>query len=656
MEHHNSPNGPQPPAISPDLPKGLNQYDHLDASVTKGGAHRIYGVDTDGKKHALPQDYVLEAYGHDSRAVEDAKTAKANPDTSKDIYEEYKEAVSADHEGAKDLNFREWVKKGEVKRAAKWYSETRAHGEAPDEIDPDTGPTDSDIDSLMAKDHQEQLNAREGKSNPTKDDVEYYRWLKKESGHPEEDKTTEDPTQELDPLELARQREEAIRLETRRATEDQEGQELSEKAAYALERYATLQGKLDKNLVVSNPKIKDADTGNKVSLEEARDEYEDSRRKLDIKIVKRLQDAGYDNNTISREMLAQAMGRPGIPPVHPQSRPGEGDAGLVRDLTLRATQEAARIDRQSRFLRWWMNQSGKLGLLKKAAVVIPTVGVAGTVLGPVGIGAGLALAPGSAVAGGAFGALKAKSNAVKDSSRLAEQRVNERHKAQLNRIGHEADEYTSNVNANPGVVHEPFRSDDVTIEHLEGARAVRKQNFKNARKPVAVGVVAGAVTGPLINQAASSIHSGLESLSDLGQDNNTAHHNPGNMTVIGEVPYEATYDQIPDTQSNLDVSSVSGGDGLTDIPVDGTSVASAEAGVANQPALASSDQASSSFDMQGDYNQGSTLANLTNRGSGNLDLSAGSSDSALAQAAAEQHRLVEQFNAGLELEDEETLT
>lgn len=177
------PNGPQPAAISTDLPKGLNQYDHLERVVTKNGAERMYGVDEEGKKHIVSHDYVLRAYGHDpSGGADPAEQSTAQPD----IYEEYNQAVASNTDNAKDKTFREWVKADEIKKAAKWYTKTRAHGEAPDEIDPDVGPSDDEIKGLMNKDHQERLNAREGRSNPTEDDVAYYKWLKSQQNQQKE--------------------------------------------------------------------------------------------------------------------------------------------------------------------------------------------------------------------------------------------------------------------------------------------------------------------------------------------------------------------------------------------------------------------------------------------------------------------------------------
>jgi len=86
-----------------------------------------------------------------------------------------------------------------MKEAATWYTATRSHGEAHiAESGREDGPGigggrgDIDIDLLQNMDHQERLNAQEGRANPTDDDVEYYQWLSEHSGRVEEE-TPEPP-------------------------------------------------------------------------------------------------------------------------------------------------------------------------------------------------------------------------------------------------------------------------------------------------------------------------------------------------------------------------------------------------------------------------------------------------------------------------------
>lgn len=145
---------------------------------------------------------MLEAYGHGSSS----ETGATEQTGTTDVYEEYNQAVASNTDGAKDKTFREWVKADEIKKAAKWYTNTRAHGEAPDEIDPDAGPSDDEIKGLINKDHQERLNAREGRSNPTEDDIAYYRWLKNlpqketDNDEPQPEPPTTDPNAPTEPL------------------------------------------------------------------------------------------------------------------------------------------------------------------------------------------------------------------------------------------------------------------------------------------------------------------------------------------------------------------------------------------------------------------------------------------------------------------------
>lgn len=62
---------------TPQLPEGLNDYNHLDAQVTSNGHRRVYGVDAVGKKTLLKGDDVLDAYGYDDLATELARADAA---------------------------------------------------------------------------------------------------------------------------------------------------------------------------------------------------------------------------------------------------------------------------------------------------------------------------------------------------------------------------------------------------------------------------------------------------------------------------------------------------------------------------------------------------------------------------------------------------
>lgn len=192
----------------PKLPEDLQQYDALDAQVTSNGQRRIYGVDEEGKKTQLKGDDVLAAYGYtdadlpgaipdSSPEAEDPATSapEASADKEPDVYDEYTEAVRSGE--ARDKTFSQWVLDTEKSKAAKWYTDTRSHGEAAiarSENGPDTdekGSGDIEPGLLIDEENQERLNAREGRANPTEDDTDYYAWLKRSSGRSEEDAPAE---------------------------------------------------------------------------------------------------------------------------------------------------------------------------------------------------------------------------------------------------------------------------------------------------------------------------------------------------------------------------------------------------------------------------------------------------------------------------------
>lgn len=119
-------------------------------------------------------------------------------ETDSDIYQEYSDAVRSG--GAKDKTFREWISENEGRKAARWWSATRPHGEAyiATEVQgPDTeekGSGDIDPKLLMDQEHQDRLIAREGKPTPTEDDLRYYANRKEAA-----EQDGEQPTPELEP-------------------------------------------------------------------------------------------------------------------------------------------------------------------------------------------------------------------------------------------------------------------------------------------------------------------------------------------------------------------------------------------------------------------------------------------------------------------------
>ena len=198
----------RPVSIKAELPDTMERkdgetIDNLVVKQDKNGNDRIYTLNEAGKHEAISADSVLQAYGYTPNESFDttpsivdpldvtSSTTPERPD--QDLYDEYAEAVKDESATVrvrnpetgkmevtkvKDLNFREWIKQSEMRKAAKWYTATRAHGEGlvegidyateaplPDDL------TQEELDKLNNTEHAEQLNAREGKANPTDDDV-----------------------------------------------------------------------------------------------------------------------------------------------------------------------------------------------------------------------------------------------------------------------------------------------------------------------------------------------------------------------------------------------------------------------------------------------------------------------------------------------------
>ncbi len=126
-----------------------------------------------------------------------------------DIHDAYIEALR--NGDAKDITPNDFTKGVTVREAARGYTATRAHGEGVDPVTDrkydENNPFPNGPDQHVDADDTEALNAREGKENPTEDDVEYYRWLKNSSGRaqtPEEAKPkTQKPKEPVTPVEPA---------------------------------------------------------------------------------------------------------------------------------------------------------------------------------------------------------------------------------------------------------------------------------------------------------------------------------------------------------------------------------------------------------------------------------------------------------------------
>lgn len=197
------------PTTTEDVQGAIAEYNDTSSEMSEVGPSAVASV--------AQEPWTIGTSNEDnvSNETEQPPNTPENPeDTSPDddLYKEYSKAVRDESETfsvkdqetgkfvqkkAKDLNFREWLSATEKKKAAKWYTQTRPHGEAPDELDIDH-PSEEDIQRTLDKDHQERLNAQEGKANPTEDDKAYYRWLKGNGGQeepgtgnsPEEDDST----------------------------------------------------------------------------------------------------------------------------------------------------------------------------------------------------------------------------------------------------------------------------------------------------------------------------------------------------------------------------------------------------------------------------------------------------------------------------------
>lgn len=381
------------------LPDELNQYEHLDAIVASDGSRRVYGVDEHGKKRQLAGDDVARAYGYDPDNPDFDNPANDNPGErpggapiDESLHQEYKDAIQGEEtvrvkdpetgkmveKNVKDLNFREWVKQQEMRKAARWYTATRAHGEAPgnyedgswdDGIDPNEGASEDEAKRMGDRDHQERLNGQEGKDNPTKDDVDYYRWLKEQSGKGEEDQ----PKEPKEPKEPKKPEEEPVPPSLEDILSgDEFYQGLNKGLIAARDRYAQMTAKRRKISTV----------GHKRELEAARLEYEQARAMAGAYVADTLKRMGGNEELVAAYSVAGA-----VMELHVLE-------GKIVDQRL----EQANGKLLKPFYDWWARQGGGerffskqrlLGGLKKGAVLAP-LGVAGGLIAGPFLGAGLA--------------------------------------------------------------------------------------------------------------------------------------------------------------------------------------------------------------------------------------------------------------------------
>ena len=432
----------------PKLPEDLQQYDALDAQVTSNGQRRIYGVDEEGKKTQLKGDEVLAAYGYTDADLPGTQSdvtptaedpATSTPETSADkepdVYDEYTEAVRSGE--ARDTTFSQWVLDAEKRKAAKWYTDTRSHGEAAiarSENAPDTdekGSGDIEPGLLIDEEHQERLNAREGRTNPTEDDTDYYAWLKRSSGRAEEDAPAEggetppvgpegpggsseptppeEPGPETPPEEPENPEDDTEAIPGIEDLDSPEYQELREEMEEARSEYAALTAK--------RRGISFGIFTSKKRLEAARLRYVEARDRAGAYVAQHLERTGRSPEEV-KEMATAARALEAM-----------GLTKEIMDLQL-ASAEGKRL---KPFYDWWARQGGhkffsKAGLkgnLKKGAAMaaigfVPGVGlgIAGAaVLGPV-VGGVLGASLAARVGRGLMGARINKNAEAPEVSRV----------------------------------------------------------------------------------------------------------------------------------------------------------------------------------------------------------------------------------------------
>ncbi len=434
------------PTTTEDVQGAIAEYNDTSSEMSEVGPAAVASVAQE------PWTIDKTSEGSASNDSEQPSNAPNNPEATNpddDLYEEYSKAVRDESETfsvkdsetgefvqkkAKDLNFREWLSASEKKKAAKWYTQTRPHGEASDELDIDH-PSEDDIQRTLDKDHQERLNAQEGKTNPTEDDVEYYRWLKGNGGHEDGSETVSDPEGE-DPNRKIDEYDESWNRKpgkndgsgTVRDPGDEESEVDRDSAGKDLNRrigdydeswnrksvendeFWDRTPENDTDLlpeIVKSPELLELEAQleiarseyarmragkesatfysfkyNKAKVEEAAQKYEEIKARAEAKAIELLRSNGLDEETIES---SANFGR------------------FVEESKLVIEQygfEMQRIEKQRpqtrKFFEWWNKQSGKLlskGTLKKAGVMAvigaPVGMLVGTVAAPL-IGGGVA--------------------------------------------------------------------------------------------------------------------------------------------------------------------------------------------------------------------------------------------------------------------------
>lgn len=385
--------------MQPQMPEDLNQFSALEARNYSNGANHIYGVGENGKKVHLKGDNVLAAYGYTDADLPannsdvttptpvETPSVETTPESAdQSLYDEYSAAVKdesatirvknaetgkMEEKKVKDMNFREWTKAVESRKAARWYTATRAHGEVPEGEIGDLGNGDA-AGSLADREDAERVNGQEGKDHPSEDDVDYYRWLKKGSGKSNDDGGSgsgdgngdgngdddgggngDDGTPEEVPTEPT--------------PEIQLPPEMGERLNVARDRYVRLNARR-RGLIFGRR--------NKKELAEAKAEYEAAR-------------------DLAGQFAAGELTRAGADAAEVQTFATMGAAQELCDVTQMIYDrqiEGADAKKLKGFYDWWARQGGRFftkagfkGAIKKAGVMAIPMAAVGAAAGAVGI-------------------------------------------------------------------------------------------------------------------------------------------------------------------------------------------------------------------------------------------------------------------------------
>jgi|GEM_PF-5248935 len=475
------------------LPEELKQFAKIEGKNYANGSEHVYGTDDQGRKVHISHDAVLEAYGYGPKdqppkpvdapvpvdtpvegpADDDPTTpAKSTPvDHHAELFKEFSEAVRDESQTfmvtnpetgqmekrrAKDLTFSEWIKAVELRERARWETWVRPFAEVPEGEIGDLGNGDA-AEALANREHAMQLNAREGRPNPTEDDIALYRRLHQHKGEGEGERDDHDePPQEKEPT---------IELPP----------ELQERLSVTRDRFARLSAER-RGLILG--------IRNRRELAEARQEYVDTITSVGNYSQAAMEAAGMTEDEIE---AARVLG------------------GVVEH----SLQYSAIYEHQMRIAdgkilaplyRWWARQGGKffskkgiIGAFKKAGVMaVPGLvigGVAGVassfVLGPLGgavIGAGIS----RAVSRGLMGAhMSNEADAVSVSF--------EQNRQQMEK-------------ANQSIVNKSARGEQITAEDLvAGSDTLTERGIRRNRGRTIGAVVIGAASGTLGAVAGSHI-------------------------------------------------------------------------------------------------------------------------------------------------------